>query len=202
MTTGDEPMLPQPADDNSPMISGRGTKIIADMRGAYLAGNLAALIQHMDETQQSRFKTAMLKQPIVYAEWWARHLPLDILARLLNAASLRLLDHPSDQNRADVEQLIQRVRSVDNRILDEAEEYELLGANVTAEFAADFCLAMDEMPDMPLEHKADYLIIIPTNYLAYADIWTNFGKTTRAWQIEAAWAILQVHETPPFEVNS
>src|SRR5689334_3959484 len=62
MTTGDEPMLPQPADDNAPMISGRGTKIIADARGAYLAGNLRVLIQMMNESQQLRFRKVLVQQ--------------------------------------------------------------------------------------------------------------------------------------------
>jgi hypothetical protein len=41
MTPDDRsPMLSQPADaDNAPMISGRGTKIIADARGVYLVGS-------------------------------------------------------------------------------------------------------------------------------------------------------------------
>lgn len=63
MTTGDEPMLsqPQPGDDNAPMISSVETRAIADLRGAYLAGNLRALIERMDEAQQFRFRQAMVK---------------------------------------------------------------------------------------------------------------------------------------------
>jgi hypothetical protein len=67
MTTGDEPMLPQPSDDNAPMISGRGTKVIADARGAYLAGNLDALIERMDEQQQLRFRQALVQYGLILA---------------------------------------------------------------------------------------------------------------------------------------
>jgi len=203
VTTGDEPMLPQPADDNSPMISGRGTKIIADMRGAYLAGNLAALIQRMNETQQLSFKTAMLKQPIAYAEWWARNLPPDTPARQLNAAALRLLNQPSEHNRAELEEASLNPHFVDNLTLAQAGERELLAANVSAQFAAEFCLIIDdEMSDVPLEEKADWFVTIADTYLAYADVWTIFLKTTRAWQVEAAWAILQGKEPPSYEVNA
>src|SRR5688572_29488015 len=80
MTTGDEPMLPQPGDDNAPMISGRGTKVIADARGAYLAGNLEALIDAMTEDQQQRFRLAI----------WSE--AFNILRALLR---IRKLDDPS-----------------------------------------------------------------------------------------------------------
>jgi hypothetical protein len=65
MTTGDEPMLPRPTDDNAPMISGRGTKVIADARGAYLAGNLRALVEQMDVPQLMAMRLAL----IGHAEW-------------------------------------------------------------------------------------------------------------------------------------
>src|SRR5262245_5105766 len=64
MTTGDEPALPQPADDNAPMISGRGTKIIADARGAYLAGNLRVLTELMTSEQSKRYREVVLDQAI------------------------------------------------------------------------------------------------------------------------------------------
>ena len=61
------PMLSQPATDNAPMISGRGTKIIADARGAYLARNLDGLIEHMDETQRQRLTDAFIHQVVIFA---------------------------------------------------------------------------------------------------------------------------------------
>src|SRR5688572_14201444 len=56
------PMLSQPSDDNAPMISGRGTKIIADARGAYIAGNLRAIIGQMDDSKQLRFRQVVIGQ--------------------------------------------------------------------------------------------------------------------------------------------
>jgi hypothetical protein len=66
MTPDDlSPMLSQPADaDNAPMISGRGTKIIADARGAYLAGNMYALFDLMNEEQRCQFNRGCLKHLI------------------------------------------------------------------------------------------------------------------------------------------
>src|SRR5687767_1631580 len=70
MTTDDlSPMLSQPTDaDNALMISGRGTKIIADARGAYLAGNLRGLVGHMEEDQQAKLRAAILRQGLYYLE--------------------------------------------------------------------------------------------------------------------------------------
>jgi hypothetical protein len=69
MTTGDEPMLPQPADDNSPMI-GRivQEKIQADLHGAYLARNLEALIRLMDQPQQARFKKLLIQLAVSHID--------------------------------------------------------------------------------------------------------------------------------------
>ena len=74
------PMLSQGAHDNAPMISGRGTKIIADARGAYLAGNAAALIERLDERQQQAFRLAVIAFAYAYAERAFRLLPDDAAA--------------------------------------------------------------------------------------------------------------------------
>src|SRR5687768_9152199 len=86
VTTGDEPMLPQPADDNAPMISGRGTKIIADARGAYLAGNLRALISHLNEMQQLRFRQAFVRQAIWAIETANARMQLEWIDRCIQIA--------------------------------------------------------------------------------------------------------------------
>jgi hypothetical protein len=62
-----EPMLPRDQDD-APMISSVQTRIIADARGAYLAGNLRALTAKMDADQQMRFRQALMRQGIAIAE--------------------------------------------------------------------------------------------------------------------------------------
>lgn len=62
MPSGDEPMLPQPEHDHTPMISGVQTRVYADLRGAYQVGNLRALIERMDEPQALRFRQALMTQ--------------------------------------------------------------------------------------------------------------------------------------------
>src|SRR5688572_21975164 len=74
MTTGNEPQLGgQDRDDSaqgdlSPMISGRGTKIIVSARGAYQAGNLRALIELMDEAQKQRYQRTITEPKIRICE--------------------------------------------------------------------------------------------------------------------------------------
>src|SRR5438045_5218435 len=67
------PMLSQSDQDNAPMISGRGTKIIADARGAYLAGNLHGIVQHFNEDQAHTFRRALMRQGIALAESLLRY---------------------------------------------------------------------------------------------------------------------------------
>ena len=104
MTTGDEPMLPQPADDNSPMISGRGTKIIADARGAYLAGNLKALVEFMNEDQHKRFKALLWQEAVTVLRKTFHMVGLNDLTMhpVLEALDHTLTD-PSEEN---TEQLV------------------------------------------------------------------------------------------------
>jgi hypothetical protein len=64
MTTGDEPRLGGQTDDNSPMISGRGTKIIADARGAYITGNLQGLADHMTDEQRLVFQQTLVRMAL------------------------------------------------------------------------------------------------------------------------------------------
>jgi hypothetical protein len=82
MTDDLSPMLPQPIDDNAPMISGRGTKIIADARGAYLAGHLGGVIGRLEEIQQHTFRQAALNFMLWYADQAFQHLDLNTNVRV------------------------------------------------------------------------------------------------------------------------
>src|SRR5688500_8594422 len=74
MASSDEPQIGGQATDNSPMISSVVTKVIADARGAYLAGNLGALWDRMNEDQRRVFQRGLVRQALWYAE---RLLPPD-----------------------------------------------------------------------------------------------------------------------------
>jgi hypothetical protein len=58
----DSPALGGQSTDDSPMISSVQTRVIADARGAYLAGNLDALIKHLSPAQQVTFKQEVVRQ--------------------------------------------------------------------------------------------------------------------------------------------
>jgi hypothetical protein len=68
MTTDDSPALGGQAPDDAPMISSVQTRVIADARGAYLAGNLDALIGHMGTEQQRQFRRALVEMALYYLE--------------------------------------------------------------------------------------------------------------------------------------
>src|SRR5688572_13658654 len=87
MTSGDEPQLGGQDHDNAPMISGRGTKIIVDARGAYLAGNLKALIESMDETKRHLYRLALLSHEL----WWAEELIGYLRSSNLSSEVMQLL---------------------------------------------------------------------------------------------------------------
>src|SRR5574341_1089452 len=65
--SGDEPCLGGLSADLSPMISSVHTRALADLRGAYLAGNLDALLEAMTEPQQRRFQQAVIGQALARA---------------------------------------------------------------------------------------------------------------------------------------
>src|SRR5688500_138323 len=96
MTTDDAPMLSQPSDDNAPMISGRGTKIIADARGAYMAGNIYGLLELMDSEHQARFRSALVQQAIWNVQQHCDVSEADIAQRVLDAAEQWLTTRSSE----------------------------------------------------------------------------------------------------------
>jgi hypothetical protein len=59
--TDNSPQLGGQSDDLSPMISSVQTRVIADARGAYLAGNLRTLVDSMTEQQAQTFKHALIQ---------------------------------------------------------------------------------------------------------------------------------------------
>jgi hypothetical protein len=68
MTTDDSPALGGQNTDNAPMISSVQTRVIADARGAYITGNLDALVQHMSVDQRHQFRRALVEMAVFYLE--------------------------------------------------------------------------------------------------------------------------------------
>src|SRR5688572_25152191 len=108
MTTGDEPQLGGQDHDNAPMISGRGTKIIADARGAYLAGSFDGLFGAMTAEQQLIFRQAVIRQMrnLMYAEIEQAAVQQPFLAEALSEIDDWLCaPTPENQQRIEVRQI-------------------------------------------------------------------------------------------------
>lgn len=181
--SGDEPMLPQPADDNAPMISGRGTRIIADARGAYLAGNLRALVEHMDEYQNRRLKQRVVQQLIFLIES-SEFAELPLLCSYLQAVQ-SWVNNPTEEVAAAISDLTIGLHTLAPSPCVSAVGFliRLAASNPYSLIMANGCYASIA------GHKAS---------IASLAILTNpFGR----WQVEAAWAILQGKEPPTFEAS-
>jgi hypothetical protein len=214
MTTGDEPMLPQPSDDNAPMISGRGTKVIADARGAYLAGNLWALLKRLNEAQQIKFRRAIVNQTIWYTQ--------DIMRRNsveLSTAYYRVFEEISHWvNTPRIEIAVQIFEALLNGGLiptDTPEDTSALALfKVYDELAAIlltvyYCIREPKLQIAAIDAESvvirafgywDWTIEPDGSHLDVFDADVNeqeARRISRQWQVEAAWAILQGHDLPP-----
>jgi hypothetical protein len=68
VTSGDEPRLGGTGEDDAPMISSVQTRVIADARGAYLAGNFRALIKLLNDDQRRAFGAALVTQALWHVD--------------------------------------------------------------------------------------------------------------------------------------
>lgn len=189
---------------HAPMISSVQTRALADARGAYLAGNLDALLARMGEAQQQRFHQAVVRQALACVERYADRLPREQPIAHCLAAIRRWLAEPSPQH-ADlvrtsydaVHRLFHRdpMRHVDWR------EWKRRALDVPINALVYLSFAVISRRDAP--HSA----LIVARRVAEADIPSGdeadrqaarsvAQREARRWQIEAAWAILQ-HRDPP-----
>jgi hypothetical protein len=211
MTAGrsdDEPMLSQPNDDNAPMISGRGTKVIADARGAYLAGNLKALIEQLDEVQRLRFRQIILFKMFAVMEEW--------LALQGNNPYTTAFEHlRSEPNLENAQSLVQ--------LLVDTEAVRYASAPVGSPWT-HFTYSADthwslliEIASPAASESIDGIFLggldliiwsageilrsqgYTDNYLASLSS-TQIHTMVDQWQLEVAWFILQGKVPPPFEL--
>jgi hypothetical protein len=196
MTIGDEPMLPQPSNDNAPMISGRGTKVIADARGAYRAGNLQALIDLMNEKQKEQLHQAI--------ELEASH----IMQALLDV--LKLTDPDYHPVLPVLRRMIVATNVEDANLIFEIfpedpdikyglvnESDELL--RILTGSAQGFARVIKQQTN--LRRRAFHFRLFATGVIANIrrDI-SGLERRIRVrqWLYDAAWAILQRRNPPPF----
>lgn len=195
MTAGDEPQLGGQDHDNAPMISGRGTKIIADARGAYLAGNLQALFEAMNTDQQQRYCHAIIRGLYEF------HLPAFEQAAAdhpeirdtLNSLT-EWINHPTDENQ-------QRVRRPPNPNLWPYES----GFNIY-----DLAYALHD----PTYRSIDYLWQTMLRTMGYAPplsmrlasasrryYWALAEQAFHLWMLDSAWSILHGKSIQPLRLD-
>jgi hypothetical protein len=207
MNTGDEPSLPQPADDNAPMISGRGTKIIADARGAYLAGNLDALIKRMNEAQRQRYRVTLVNLALHYLEELPPRLRERNEATACISAIKTWLDQPTEVNRDAINPTLESAGII--RRFSGQDRYFTQGS---FHWTLGLVSSLVILPDLALVSRRTEIavkVLVQTKgrrkKIAERILSPNLRKlrkTMKTWFLETAWAILQGKEPPPFELPS
>jgi len=93
-----------PVSGREPVLTGHNAKVLADRRGAYLAGNLEALIDMMSEEQCLRFKQwnvrIVIHKALSVLPLFEKKYPDDQRPRQAIAAAQLWLDYPTEENRA------------------------------------------------------------------------------------------------------
>jgi hypothetical protein len=182
MSMDDAPALGGQSDDNAPMISSVQTRVIADVRGAYLAGNLDALIERMSDQQRNTFKHAVLQ--------WAWEISVQAEADELRLRSPemheaarcveRWLTQPIPGYLQDVQEALDRLDWWDE---PDQMMFDFVEAVVTKPlFATAF--AIDRVAYM---HNLDSL--------AHE---LQIQKIVRQWPLDVAWGLLQGKNLPQY----
>jgi hypothetical protein len=194
MTSGDEPMLPHPTDENAPMISGRGTKVIADARGAYVVGNLGGIIYHLNSNQRLQFQKTIVRAGLsLFARIAPNHREIPLFDNIVQEIDRWLLQ-PGPKQPSPAAQLL-----VDRGINGPGvrgfwDDYFVLW---TLTNLINYGERIDDLTSMAgavLEMAAGGSIVNPV----YVEDTSGLSQSLRQWFLEVAWAILQNREPPPF----
>jgi|GEM_PF-6673373 len=214
MITGDEPQLGGQETDISPMISGRGTRIIVSARGAYVAGSLRRLIELMDDHQQLAFRQALVQQTFnaIRAEIdEAIQKGQSQLVEFVPAIENWLAD-PSEENAQQVHDLDLSTPSnrADSRVvipnwcpLPVGQPIEASPINNEVWFArrlqTGLIRAVLDFPGWPAE---PILNTLPLSAICPTDAhWDGLWSEVHVWLLDAAWAILQGAAIPPLDTS-
>lgn len=194
MTSGDEPMLSQSADDNAPMISRRGTKIIADARGAYLAGNFDALIKMLDEAETRYFNLGCLERltDLAHEQMAVSTGGLSDRERRALSALYAYFRDPSSQSGDTLRTALAAERYVPFDVQDvQVRDYVIAMLGLTAMQTGSVYHAY-----APILHH----IIKITGRVPYREqIKAQLGLGQ--WKLDSAWAVLQGKTPAPYELR-
>jgi hypothetical protein len=199
-TTDNSPSLGGLADDLSPMISSVQTRVIADARGAYLAGNFKALIEMLNVEQRGAFRAALTGQAVWYMDrlvqaGYGEQQPLiaDMRRWLteLNAASAAqyaMLTHiivNTDTEHHLLRQLASHVERFLSCLV-------LLGDEVlTARFGGNIAAGVS---DLAFFYRVGIWNRAQTHETALQAV-----SATRRWQADALWALLRGRSLPALD---
>lgn len=190
MTSRREPQIGGQGPADPPMISGTPTRAIADARGAYLAGNLRALIGAMSREQQQRFRQGLVRLALATGGEVLRVEGRGIEEDALQAVSGWLVN-PDPQSDSEVRSVAEEFYTLFDRggVRHQGmlAYYVTLTASQDAEISAIAALQVVGM--------AKQLWGIPGNRSV-----EQVRGSAQQWELDAAWAILQGKPPPPIPV--
>jgi hypothetical protein len=194
MSTGDEPGLGR-EHDNAPMISGRGTNILVSARGAYVVGNLHALINHLDEVKQHRFKLMTVQHARDFIGSYRDQsddrssgaLLREILSRFLN-----WLHSPTDENLQHLREVEQGANLPPLLLSSDLRRHGLAQVSGTSIWSL-ITIIQRWMIQC-------HCLVAGDNSSQYRHL---VERLVRGWHVEAAWSLLAEAQSPaPLLINT
>jgi hypothetical protein len=194
--SGDEPGLGGQSDDLSPMISSVQTRAIADARGAYIAGNLDALIDAMSDQQKIDFKIGVITRAYPFMQTLLEASPIVTEVPILYDLAAQIQRWLPNLREANFTVLREGLSTLSYNLgEDEVEEEDDPG------FAwQDFKLgALIEMvASLHEELSAARIGRAATLLYPFAGSTASFALdiVERQWQVDLAWALLAGVQRP------
>jgi hypothetical protein len=202
MTTDDSPQLggqrgDNAPDDNSPMISGSGTKSIAEVKEAYQTGKAEALICTMNPDQQTRFRQEFIRAAVIHVEQMlAGDLRYQAALDFLQAMQQWIDNLPANPPMGEIRSLL--------RVIAEMEDRPVNGPKK----AMDHLQSAFAMGIFPASKHAAYAIAKSVLFLTYANPDNAPFRADSAvalqvlrWHLEVVWAILHNASIPPLALE-
>lgn len=184
------------------MIGGRGAKIIVEARGAYLAGNLRALIERLDATQRECLHRRLVEQAIRHARraapdyaWHPSVQPvMEASTQALEIADRWLNDRDPQASYDMIAVLADaQIVSMTNCVSSYGMMFAFLSCALLTASMDDIVFWIERSISCSLAHRRKSRQLTDEQY--------RCAKQAAAhWQVETAWAILQRREMPIIEV--
>jgi hypothetical protein len=201
----DSPALGGRSDDNAPMISSVETRVIVSARGAYIVGNLPALIPHLTPDQQVALHRAIVAQALYFAEPGITSAEMEVSALIrrwmdgsVGISDEALVDHVFQTGILQTGPNSDLVTpgSLHSRIY-------YARAQTNAVHLLREVLLILTWDNLPQYNPLLHILMRTFNYRHFSgDVKQALDLTlaeAKRWQVEAAWAILQHRDPPPLD---